>query len=515
MRGCGRGSRLLTGRSALCTAACRSPRAWHATGRFSLRVARVHALGRCAAPPHPQAAPAWQPLRWARTRRRQRRSPCCLRPLRYDGERPTTKGSYGANASYEHEWRISTWAFNLPGTFPHSAFRQRYGTPFDEGLLALVRGAGLLRLLELVKRQFEQALLARGAAAAAAVGAATLSQLFLTVQPHKQRMNDELASYMQSHYDPAAARLGLTPSATAPRRPRPRPDSSLEPLVPSEASAVAAQATLPRPRCPGHAARGWAGGGHGGWGARGWLLSHCPHAHTPRILPPPSAAYPRIPASNAHCTLRARCRCSRSTSTSRRSTTAAAFPPRTGWCCTASTLLGSAYYGPTHHGSLHHGPLALFTKVLHGLDGRLEPPLMLPTPLGAVALLWADEHGQACFHTAGDLSAGARVVLNSFWQTPAAAAPAPRSPSPPAEAPRDALPRREVPGAAAAGSGTAAFNRATRVEARTCGEGSADLLAATSWLRAARQAGTRPHPHPDPKPHPAPDPHPNPNPNPN
>ena len=92
--------------------------------------------------------------------------------------------------------------------------------------------------------------------------------------------------------------------------------------------------------------------------------------------------------------------------------------------------------------------MALFTKVLHGLDGRLEPPLMLPTPLGAVTLLWADEHGLACFHTAGDLSAGARVVLNSFWQTPAAAAPAPRSPSPPAKAPRDALPRREVPGAA-------------------------------------------------------------------
>ena len=303
MRGCGRGSRLLTGRSALCTAACRSPRAWHATGRFSLRVARVHALGRCAAPPHPQAAPAWQPLRWGRTRRRQRRSPRRLRPRRYDGERPTTKGSYGANASYEHEWRISTWAFNLPGTFPHSAFRQRYGTPFDEGLLALVRGAGLLRLLELVKRQFEQALLARGAAAAAAIGAATLSQLFLTVQPHKQRMNDELASYMQSHYDPAAARLGLTPSAKAPRRPRPRPDSSLEPLVPSEASAVAGQATLPRPGCPGQATRGWAGGGHGGWGARGWLLSHCPHAHTPRILPPPSAAYPAYPPPmhTAHC----------------------------------------------------------------------------------------------------------------------------------------------------------------------------------------------------------------------
>ena len=161
----------------------------------------------------------------------------------------------------------------------------------------------------------------------------------------------------------------------------------------------------------------------------------------PPDTPAPVSCIPRIPASNAHCTLRARCRCSRSTSTSRRSTTAAAFPPRTGWCCTAPALLGSAYYGPTHHGSLHHGPLALFTKVLHGLDGRLEPPLMLPTPLGAVALLWADEHGRACFHTAGDLSAGARVVLNSFWQTP-------RSPSPPAEAPRDALPRREVPGAA-------------------------------------------------------------------
>jgi len=216
-------------------------------------------------------------LRWARTRRRQRRSPCCLRPLRYDGERPTTKGSYGANASYEHEWRISTWAFNLPGTFPHSAFRQRYGTPFDEGLLALVRGAGLLRLLELVKRQFEQALLARGAAAAAAIGAATLSQLFLTVQPHKQRMNDELASYMQSHYDPAAARLGLTPSAKAPRRPRPRPDSSLEPLVPSEASAVAGQATLPRPGCA------WLGGRRSRWVESMWMAAQPLHA---RAYPP-------------------------------------------------------------------------------------------------------------------------------------------------------------------------------------------------------------------------------------
>ena len=308
MRGCGRGSRLLTGRSALCTAACRSPRAWHATGRFSLRVARVHALGRCAAPPHPQAAPAWQSLRWGRTRRRQRRSPRRLRPLRYDGERPTTKGSYGANASYEHEWRISTWAFNLPGTFPHSAFRQRYGTPFDEGLLALVRGAGLLRLLELIKRQFEQALLARGAAAAAAVCAATLSQLFLTVQPHKQRMNDELASYMQSHYDPAAARLSLTPSATAPRRPRPRPDSSLEPLVPSEASAVAAQARLPRPGCPGQAAQARLRvGGRAAVTVGGEHVDGCSATARTRIPPrysPPrqlhAPAYPP-PMHTAHC----------------------------------------------------------------------------------------------------------------------------------------------------------------------------------------------------------------------
>ena len=135
---------------------------------------------------------------------------------------------------------------------------------------------------------------------------------------------------------------------------------------------------------------------------------------------------------------------------------------------------------------------ALFTKVLHGLDGCLDPPLMLPTPLGAVAVLWADERGRACFHTAGDLSAGTRVVLNSFWQTPAAATPAPRSPSPPAEAPRDAFPHREVPdaAAAAAGGGTAAFNRATRVEARTCEEGATGLLAAASWLRVARLAGS-------------------------
>lgn len=309
MRGCGRGSRLLTGRSALCTAACRSPRAWHATGRFSLRVARVHALGRCAAPPHPQAAPAWQPVRWGRTRRRQRRSPRCLRPLRYDGERPTTKGSYGANASYEHEWRISTWAFNLPGTFPHSAFRQRYGTPFDEGLLALVRGAGLLRLLELVKRQFEQALLARGAAAAAAIGAATLSQLFLTVQPHKQRMNDELASYMQSHYDPAAARLGLTPSAKAPRRPRPRPDSSLEPLVPSEASAVAGQATLPRPGCPGRAAQARLRvGGRAAVTVGGEHVDGC--SATARTRIPPGYSRPRqlhTPHTRLQCTLHTAC----------------------------------------------------------------------------------------------------------------------------------------------------------------------------------------------------------------
>ena len=297
MRGCGRGSRLLTGRSALCTAACRSPRAWRATSRCSLRVARVHALGRCPAPPHPQAAPARQPLLWGRTRRRQRlwgrtrrrqrRSPRRLRPLRYDSERPTTKGSYGSNASYEHEWRISTWAFNLPGTFPHGAFRQRYGTPFDEGLLALVRGAGLLRLLELVKRQFEHALLARGDAAAAAVGAATLSQLFLTVQPHKQRMNDELASYMQSHYDPAAARLGLTPSAKAPRRPRPRPDSSLEPLVPPEASAVAAQATVPRPGCA------WVGGRRARWG--GEVVDACSATARTRVPPgysPPASCIP-------------------------------------------------------------------------------------------------------------------------------------------------------------------------------------------------------------------------------
>ena len=134
--------------------------------------------------------------------------------------------------------------------------------------------------------------------------------------------------------------------------------------------------------------------------------------------------------------------------------------------------------------------MALFTKVLHGLDGCLDPPLMLPTPLGAVAVLWADERGRACFHTAGDLSAGTRVVLNSFWQTPAATAPAPRSPSPSAEAPRDAFPHREVPDAAAVGGGTAAFNRATRVEARTCEEGAAGLLAAASWLRVARLAGS-------------------------
>ena len=134
--------------------------------------------------------------------------------------------------------------------------------------------------------------------------------------------------------------------------------------------------------------------------------------------------------------------------------------------------------------------MAPFTKVLHGLDGCLDPPLMLPTPLGAVAVLWADERGRACFHTAGDLSAGTRVVLNSFWQTPAATAPAPRSPSPSAEAPRDAFPHREVPDAAAVGGGTAAFNRATRVEARTCEEGAAGLLAAASWLRVARLAGS-------------------------
>ena len=141
---------------------------------------------------------------------------------------------------------------------------------------------------------------------------------------------------------------------------------------------------------------------------------------------------------------------------------------------------------------LTNAPLttALFTKVLHGLDGCLEPPLMLPTSLGAVAVLWADERGRACFHTAGDLSAGTRVVLNSFWQPPAAAAPEPRSQSPPAEASRDAFPHREVPDAAAAGGGTAAFNRATRVEARTCADSAAGLLAAFSWLRAARQAGS-------------------------
>jgi hypothetical protein len=47
-----------------------------------------------------------------------------------------------------------------------------------------------------------------------------------------------------------------------------------------------------------------------------------------------------------------------------------------------------------------------------------------------------------------------------------------------------------VPDAAAAGGGTAAFNRATRVEARTCADSAAGLLAAFSWLRAARQAGS-------------------------
>ena len=232
--------------------------------------------GLLPAPPHPQGAPAWQPC-WGRTRRRQRRSFRRLRPRRYDSERPSTKGSYGANASYEHEWRISTWAFNLPGTFPHSAFRQRYGTPFDEGLLALVRGAGLLQLLELIKRQFEQALRARGAAAAAAVGAATLSQLFLTVQPHKQRMNDELDSYMQSHYDPAAARLSFTSSAEAPRGAGPRPDSSLaQRRSPSRRPRL--RLWLPRLGCA------WAGGWWSGWvGPRRLLAQRQPAPAYPRI----------------------------------------------------------------------------------------------------------------------------------------------------------------------------------------------------------------------------------------
>ena len=225
-----------------------------------------------------------------------------VRPLRYDGERPTTKGSYGANASYEHEWRISTWAFNLPGTFPHSAFRQRYGTPFDEGLLALVRGAGLLRLLELVKRQFEHALLARGAAAAAAVGAATLSQLFLTVQPHKQRMNDELASYMQSHYDPAAARLG---SRRRPRLHGGRGRGRTAALSPSCPPRL--RLWLAMPRCPGHAAQARLRVGGRAVTVGGEHVDGCSATARTRIPPgysPPrqlhAPAYPP-PMHSAHC----------------------------------------------------------------------------------------------------------------------------------------------------------------------------------------------------------------------
>ena len=142
-----------------------------------------------------------------------------------------------------------------------------------------MRGAGLLQLLELIKRQFEQALRARGAAAAAAVGAATLSQLFLTVQPHKQRMNDELDSYMQSHYDPAAARLSFTSSAEASRRARPRLDSSLaQRRSPSRRPRL--RLWLPRPGCA------WAGGWWSGWvGPRRLLAQRQPAPAYPPHLP--------------------------------------------------------------------------------------------------------------------------------------------------------------------------------------------------------------------------------------
>eukprot|EP00964_Phaeocystis_antarctica_P117525 scaffold81352_cov60-Phaeocystis_antarctica.AAC.1 len=87
--------------------------------------------------------------------------------------------------------------------------------------------------------------------------------------------------------------------------------------------------------------------------------------------------------------------------------------------------------------------------------------------------------------------ARARLAQGGAARPPAAATRAEPSGLPPLVLAVPARVSERGSAAAAAGADAAALNHATRVEARTCEEGAAGLQAATSWLRAARQAGSR------------------------
>ena len=89
-----------------------------------------------------------------------------------------------------------------------------------------------------------------------------------------------------------------------------------------------------------------------------------------------------------------------------------------------------------------------------------------------------------------DALARARLAQGGAACPPAAAARAEPSGLPPLVLAVPARAGERGLAAAAAGGDTAALNGATRVEARTCGDSAAGLLAASSWLRAARQAGS-------------------------
>ena len=126
------------------------------------------------------------------------------------------QGNGDGGASYTNSWRISTYAHTSPETYVYQVFTEKYGAPFDQQMRDCLESAGLVSLLEALKARFLAAL-ARDVGLDDAetqqwIEDTQLAQLFFTVQPSKDRMQ-ELDTYMQPHFDPSELTINLHLSA--------------------------------------------------------------------------------------------------------------------------------------------------------------------------------------------------------------------------------------------------------------------------------------------------------------
>ena len=126
------------------------------------------------------------------------------------------EGNGTVGTSYTNSWRISTYAHTSPETYVYQFFSEKYGAPYDQPMRDCMESAGLIALLEALKARF-LATLAQDAGLCEAetqqwIDDTQLAQLFLTIQPAKDRML-ELDTYMQPHYDPSILTINVHLSA--------------------------------------------------------------------------------------------------------------------------------------------------------------------------------------------------------------------------------------------------------------------------------------------------------------